>query len=217
MTAGLSRFVLPVLVSAAALWLGFTGSRFVRFHMREAALSRQVEQDVADAAQSAQALADVRAWQDVFGVRARARIMADVAGRKASGLLDPDLESAAAVVSVDPINGWAWLGVARAAIQHPETQDLAYAAFDMSALASPYEYEAMTRRIAFLMDHWSALSRERRNQAARDIGILLANDSGGMFNRSLATLLAALPDATRDDVRATVQAYNPGIRMPQIR
>jgi hypothetical protein len=214
MTTGVSRILLPIVIGAAALWLGLAGSRFVRFHLRETALFRIVQQNVADEAQSEQALAGVRAWQDVPGVRARARILVDVAERKARGLLDPNLESAAAVVSVDPINGWAWLGVARAAIQHADTQDLAYAAFDMSALASPYEYEDMTRRIAFLMDNWNALSGERRNRAARDIGILLSNDPVGAFHRYLATLLAALPAAAREDVRSTVSAYNPGIRLP---
>ena len=206
------RMLVAAAVSAAALFAVVKGVEQAAYALGTAGLDGVVALPYApnlDRAPLVAAQDAAAAWRDVPGLRDRARLAYRV-GERALALPDAatSIAESAAVVEVDPANGWAWLDIARSARPMADRAALADAAFTLSVLTAPWEETTMRQRISFVLDIWASATDEEKRRGAQDIANL-RRDSPVRFAAELPGLLAVLTPATRGQVVAAIRQHDP--------
>lgn len=189
------------LIAAASL-LAFGGVRLWRFQSLDDRVMMSLAGDYlkAETLQPLIALqAEVGEWTNTVGVRNRAR---ELYLRLGQAMADPPGRTqvnAANVLAVDPVNSAVWLDLATSSwlLRSP---DLAIAAWNMSYVTGPREFDLVHWRVAFMLNLWPELPDNAKSMMFSQLQIMLGDSSrhfGPFWIRLLATL--------NPDVRARVE------------
>jgi len=207
----IKRAAFSIVLVVMACWLVYSGTQFVRFDYfhrdftAELAAARTGERSEDDMLAVRERLT---AWQNTPGVSYLARTDYRDAGTIIVQPPITSMQEAAAVLKVDPVNGQAWVDLAKAARREPNSRPLALAAWQMSAIAAPREYPIMLGRIAFLMGIWRTAGPEQKREFFFETDLLRA-EWGAPFRADWRRMLAYLPDEQKEALEDEMRAHNP--------
>jgi len=212
--AQIKRAAFSIVLVVMACWLVYSGTQFVGFDY----LHRDFTAELAAAKAGERSEDDLTAarerlgrWLKTPGVSYLARTDYRDAGTVVIQPPVTAMQDAAAVLKVDPVNGQAWVDLAKAARREPNSRPLALAAWQMSALAAPREYPIMLQRIAFLMGVWRTAGPEQKREFFFETDFL-TKEWVPTFRDDWRSMLSYLPDDQKDALEDDMRAFNPKYR-----
>lgn len=203
-----------VLLIAVALFTGHYAVQLLRFDQLDRALAAQSTGAVwkgGDAAPVTTLREEIGPWRDMPGVREKARKDYVTSGKMLAVPADTFLLDAADLLRIDPVNGWAWVDLARAAAFAKMPVAVVSDALQMSAISAPREYSAIVGRAILIVDLWDELSDERRRILLADMNLLSRMWSGrGNLNNVnwWREALQRQPEARRREIQEAYKAYD---------
>jgi hypothetical protein len=195
------------LIVAASL-LAFGGVRLWRFQSLDDRVMTSLSGDYLEA-ETLQPLialqAEVAEWTNTVGVRNRARELYLRLGQAMAAPPDRTQLNAANVLAVEPVNSAVWLDLATSSwlLRSP---DLAIAAWNMSYVTGPREFDLVHWRVAFMLNLWPELPDNAKRMMFSQLQIVLG-DSTRHFGPFWRRLLATLSPETRAQIEREWKAY----------
>lgn len=207
------RAAFSLVLILAGGWTAYKGVEFVRFDRLDRAVDAALAGDLSKTPRGEfKALREsVTGWRDTPGVRYLARTDYQLTGQAMMLPASIAMLDAADVLKVDPVNGRAWLDVAQAGWADPIMQPVALAAWEMSALAAPREFNEMRRRLSFLMPIWSSATDEQKRRFFFEADFMLSTRAL-YFRSEWRRMLSSIPVGDRDRLESEFRVYNPSYR-----
>ncbi|WP_428031579.1 hypothetical protein [Ancylobacter sp.] len=145
-------------------------------------------------------------WSDSWGLRDKARLLYFSVGQRELVPPSPEgLRELAAALQVDPVRSTSWMDLAEMTWPTLALRPVSMAAWEMSRLTGPYEYDDMLRRVQFLARRWAFADQGSKQQFAYDVSVLrrFPDPFAAPWDRLLRSVPAAQRTLIQEEIGAT--------------
>ncbi|MCS0504492.1 hypothetical protein [Ancylobacter mangrovi] len=201
-----------VLLIAVAGFTIFHAVQFLRFDRLDRALDRETSGAYwkRDYVTPVTSLRDrIAPWRETPGVREVARKDYQVASQLLGAPAATLLLDVADRLRIDPVNGWAWLDLARQSYLAGAPAEVTVGALDMSSIAAPREFVPLVGRVNLDMDMWDVATEEQKRRFFSEVSLLFemyeANDRYPLWWRHA---LRRQPVARREAIQRAYGAFD---------
>jgi hypothetical protein len=117
-------------------------------------------------------------------------------------------ELLSAILSIKPLSSGDWLALSKAELMTHQPMEDVFGSLELSTLTGPNEGYIMGERAAFAVSLWESLPADLKRHAASDVAAMMfpRTPAEGEMLGKIRTVLAALPDAQRNELREGVVA-----------